>query len=53
MASDGYDLASLGYIAPELLRQWHLPPTALVPAFSAGIIGMMIGGPALGVLGDR
>ena len=53
MASDGYDLASLGYVAPELLRQWHLAPTALVPAFSAGIIGMMIGGPALGVLGDR
>ena len=53
MASDGYDLASLGYIAPELLKQWHLAPTALVPAFSAGIIGMMIGGPALGMLGDR
>ncbi len=53
MASDGYDLASLGYIAPELLKQWHLKPTALVPAFSAGIVGMMIGGPLLGLLGDR
>lgn len=53
MASDGYDLASMGYIAPELLKQWHLAPTALVPAFSAGIIGMMIGGPAMGLLGDR
>ncbi len=53
MASDGYDLASLGYIAPELLKQWHLPPTSLVPAFSAGIIGMMIGGPVMGLLGDR
>lgn len=53
MASDGYDLASLGYIAPELLKQWHLAPTALVPAFSASIIGMMIGGPTMGVLGDR
>ena len=53
MASDGYDLSSLGYIAPELLKQWHLKPTALVPAFSVGIIGMMIGGPAMGALGDR
>ena len=52
-ASDGYDLSSLGYIAPELLKQWHLHPTALVPALSAGIIGMMIGGPTLGMLGDR
>lgn len=53
MASDGYDLASLGYIAPELLKQWHLAPAALVPAFSVGIIGMMIGGPLLGLMGDR
>ena len=53
MASDGYDLASLGYIAPELLKQWHLGPTALVPAFSAGIIGMFIGGPLVGMVGDR
>ena len=53
MASDGYDLASMGYIAPELLKQWHLPAIAMVPAFLAGIIGLMIGGPLMGLLGDR
>lgn len=53
MISDGFDLAAMGYIAPELSKEWHLAPGALVPAFSAGIIGMMIGGPALGLLGDR
>ncbi|WP_174290895.1 MFS transporter [Sphingomonas bacterium] len=53
MASDGYDLASLGYIIPELLKQWHLGRTALAPAAGAGIIGMAIGGPLLGMLGDR
>ena len=53
LVSDGYDLAAMGYVAPELLKDWHLSPTALVPAFSAGIIGMMAGGPLLGLLGDR
>ncbi len=53
MASDGYDLASLGYIVPELLKQWGLGRAALAPAQEAGIIGMMIGGPLLGLLGDR
>lgn len=53
LISDGFDLAAMGYIAPELSKEWHLAPGALVPAFSAGIIGMMIGGPLLGYLGDR
>lgn len=53
LISDGFDLAAMGYIAPELARQWGLGPAAFVPAFSAGIIGMMVGGPLLGSLGDR
>lgn len=50
---DGFDLAAMGYIVPELVKGWHLDPTRFVSAFSAGIIGMMIGGPLLGLLGDR
>lgn len=53
LASDGFDLSAMGYLAPELVKQWGLTPAAFVPAFSAGIIGMMVGGPLLGVLGDR
>lgn len=53
LVSDGFDLAAMGYLAPELARQWGLTPGAFVPAFSAGIIGMMIGGPLLGYFGDR
>ena len=53
LVSDGYDLAAMGYLAPELVRAWGLTPAAFVPAFSAAIIGMMIGGPLLGALGDR
>ncbi|MEY2925768.1 MAG: hypothetical protein RL367_245 [Pseudomonadota bacterium] len=53
LACDGFDLAAMGYIVPELAKGWHLKPTGFVLAFSAGIIGMMIGGPLLGLLGDR
>ena len=53
LISDGFDLAAMGYIAPELSKEWHLPPGALVPAFSAAIIGMMIGGPIFGLIGDK
>ena len=53
LVSDGYDLSAMGYVAPELVRAWGLTPAAFVPAFSAAIIGMMVGGPLLGALGDR
>ncbi len=53
LISDGFDLAAMGYIAPELVKEWHIAPARLVPAFSAAIIGMMLGGPLLGMFGDR
>jgi MFS transporter, AAHS family, 4-hydroxybenzoate transporter len=53
LVCDGYDLAAMGYIVPELVKGWQLVPARFVAALSAGIIGMMIGGPLLGLLGDR
>lgn len=50
---DGFDLAAMGYIVPELVKEWQLAPAQFVSAFSAGIVGMMVGGPLLGLLGDR
>ena len=53
MLSDGFDLAAIGYIAPELVKTWHVTRGALVPVFSAGLIGLLVGAPILGFLGDR
>ena len=53
LVSDGFDLAAMGYVVPELVKAWELEPARFVSAFSAGIIGMMIGGPLLGFYGDR
>lgn len=51
--SDGFDLAAIGYVGPELIKQWHVAPAELVPVFSAGIFGLLAGAPLFGFVGDR
>lgn len=53
MLCDGFDLAAIGYVGPELVKGWHVSPAELVPMFSAGIVGMLFGAPLLGFAGDR
>lgn len=53
LVCDGFDIAVLGYVAPQLLDEWHLPAERMVPAFSSGIVGLMIGGPLIGAMSDR
>jgi AAHS family 4-hydroxybenzoate transporter-like MFS transporter len=53
LVSDGYDLSVMGYVAPELVKSWHVAQADLVPVFSAGIIGLLVGAPLLGFFGDR
>ena len=51
---DGYDITSLSFAAPFLAKAWGLhDPSVFAPVFSASLIGMLIGAPALGRLGDR
>jgi AAHS family 4-hydroxybenzoate transporter-like MFS transporter len=53
MLTDGYDLLAASYGAPALIAAWHLHPEELGPMFSASPLGMVIGCPLLGWLGDR
>jgi AAHS family 4-hydroxybenzoate transporter-like MFS transporter len=53
MLSDGYDLAAVAYAAPGIVASWHINRAALGPVFSAGLLGMLFGGPILGYIGDR
>ena len=53
MLSDGFDLSAIGYVGPEVVKQWHITPSQLVPVFSAGIVGLLCGAALLGFLGDR
>src|SRR6478609_2708603 len=50
---DGFDTQAIGYVAPDLAREWKLPRGALGPVFSAGLFGLMIGALVLGTLADR
>ena len=53
MMSDGFDLSAIGYVGPELVKAWHIGRAQLVPVFSAGIVGLLVGAPLLGFVGDR
>lgn len=51
---DGYDISALGFAIPALVKDWHVTnQAALGPALSASLLGMLLGAPALGALGDR
>jgi AAHS family 4-hydroxybenzoate transporter-like MFS transporter len=53
VAIDGFDTASIGFIAPALRAEWQLTAAALAPLFGAGLFGLMAGALLLGPLADR
>ncbi|VVE62089.1 4-hydroxybenzoate transporter [Pandoraea captiosa] len=53
VAADGFDVASVGYVAPLLKRQWSLSAAELGPVFGAGLFGLTIGSFLFGPLADR
>lgn len=50
---DGFDLQAIAFAAPEIRREWGVPAAALGPVFSAGLLGSVVGGFAIGPLSDR
>ena len=50
---DGFDAQVMGYVAPALGRELHIPRAALGSVISSGIVGMMIGALAFGPIADR
>ncbi len=53
MLADGYDLGALALAQPELQTLWHVKKDVLGYASSAALVGILIGAPLLGYLGDR
>lgn len=53
MAVDGFDTASIAYVAPTLAREWHIAHAALTSAFLATSIGAVIGYISSGALVAR
>lgn len=50
---DGYDLNSVGWAVPALVKAWHLPPLAFTVTFLWSSIGIMVGALVAGPFGDR
>ena len=53
MAIEGYDMQVASYAAPAILKTWHLSSAYFGPVFGFGLFGNLLGGTALGHLGDR
>ena len=53
MFADGFDLNSLGFAAPALAELWGVERSAMGPVLSANLVGIFLGAPLLGWMGDR
>jgi MFS transporter, AAHS family, 4-hydroxybenzoate transporter len=50
---EGIDLTLIPLLAPTIARSWSLQPAALGIIFSAGPVGLILGGLGVGYLADR
>ncbi len=50
---DGYDLNSVAWAVPSLIKVWHLPPPMFTTAFLWSSIGILVGALSAGPIGDR
>jgi MFS transporter, AAHS family, 4-hydroxybenzoate transporter len=53
MLADGFDMQAMPYIGSAIVSAFHVERAALGPAFSASFIGILVGAPIFGVLGDH
>src|SRR5215217_6343394 len=53
MFADGFDLNMLGFAAPDLTRLWGVERSAMGPVLSANLVGIFLGAPLLGWMGDK
>src|SRR5947207_2904288 len=50
---DGYDVQSMGFVAPAVSANLRIARAAMGPLFSSGLVGMMFGALLFGTLADR
>lgn len=50
---DGFDVQSMGYVAPVIIEEWGTTKSALGPVFGAGLLGMLVGSLVLTPISDR
>ena len=50
---DGFDVQAMGYVAPALIKDWHVAGPALGPVFSAALFGVLVGSLLFSMLADK
>jgi AAHS family 4-hydroxybenzoate transporter-like MFS transporter len=50
---DGYDISVSAFAGPALAKAWNVEPSSLGPMLSASLVGILLGAPLFGYIGDR
>ena len=50
---DGFDVQAMGYVAPAILQEWHIPNSQFGPVFGAGLFGILVGSLLFSMLADK
>lgn len=50
---DGFDVQAMGYVAPVILRQWHVSNAIFGPVFGAGLFGILVGSLLFSMIADK
>jgi AAHS family 4-hydroxybenzoate transporter-like MFS transporter len=50
---DGFDVGTVGFVAPALVQGWHVQKQMLGPVLSAALVGLAIGSLGSGPFADR
>jgi AAHS family 4-hydroxybenzoate transporter-like MFS transporter len=50
---DGFDVGTVGFVAPALVQGWHVHKETLGPVLSAALVGLAIGSLGSGPFADR
>ena len=50
---DGFDVQAMGYVAPAVIKEFHIPGAQMGVVFSAALLGVLLGSFLFSMLSDR
>jgi len=50
---DGFDVQAMGYVAPSILKEWHVANAQFGGVFGAGLFGILVGSLLFSMLADK
>lgn len=53
LVMDGFDVQAMGYVAPVILKEWHVPNAQFGPVFGAGLFGILVGSLLFSMIADK